>query len=361
MIHNVIFNFFETIFTAQVRVNADISEGRLLGLGVNAHDTIVEICPLGDETHHGGKIPLRIVLASGRSIVYKPRSMMPEKLICDSDEGVLRHEGFGTYHVVCRTDASGDYGYSDFVQNIQDENTVSTREEVEQYVRKMCLLEEVSSRLGLSDLHYMNIITDHQNPCIIDAEVFLNPPGTESGLMNEENGALHTFDLMRGTDPKFVGKNKIWFHSSLTLGKQSDFRFGMSKSDLAEIKIDVEEIKATAQLSKETEEAILQARRRLQELNGRFALADTQDFTGAQGHLDHRNLGTVNKFIEAIRGWVNGGQRFTFNEDSVALIRKVAERDIRNHDVPAFHYDSKRDVILYHTVVIGVQKGSSYI
>ncbi len=324
-------------------------------------NTIAEIRPLGDETHHGGKIPLRIVLASGRSIVYKPRSMVPEKLICDSNEGILRHEEFGTYNVVCRTDASGDYGYSGFVQNIQEENTVSTREELEQYVQKMCLLEEVSSRLGLSDLHYMNIITDHRNPCIIDAEVFLNPPGTESGIMDEGNGALHVFDLMRGTDPKFVGKNKIWFHPSLTLGKQSDFRFGMSKIDLAEIEIDVEQIKATTQLSKETEEAIVQARGSLQELNGRFVLADTQEFTSVQGLLDHRNLKRVDIFIESIRGWVNGGQRFTFNEDAVALIREVAERDIRNHDVPAFQYDSNRDVILYHAVVIGVQKASSSI
>jgi len=52
-------------------------------------------------------------------------------------------------------------------------------------------------------------------------------------------------------------------------------------------------------------------------------------------------------------------------EDKVAFristIREVAERDIRNHDVPAFHYDSNRDVILYHAVVIGVQKASSSI
>ena len=46
------------------------------------------------------------------------------------------------------------------------------------------------------------------------------------------------------------------------------------------------------------------------------------------------------------------------NEETVALIREGAKRDIHNYDVPAFHYDSNRDVILYHGVVIGVQKAS---
>lgn len=355
MVNRVIQNFGHEISTARARLGSDISAGRLEYLGIARGDKIATIHPLGDETHYGGKGPLKIIFESGKTIVYKPRSMMPEKLLCDEREGLLRHEGFGTYKVVCREDSSGDaYGYSEFVQNIPDRNRVNTKEELGEYVRKMCVLDALSKELGLSDLHYKNIITSDLNPCIIDAEVFMNPPHIKSGVLDASTGSLYHFDIMQGQVKGFKGENKIWIDPKITEKSEHDFTYGMSEEALASIGIDVAEIRDNVTLSTNTRQALPEVREALGGEPGRFVLKETPHLSTMQYNLDHRDEKSIRIFVESVRDWVNDERGFQFQEESVPGIIEGVKRDALNHDVPAFHYDSQRNVILYHGTVIGV-------
>ena len=355
IVENVINNFAEELSKAQSRTYSDMETGNLEYLGIKITDKITQIQPLGDETHNRGKIPLRILLESGKSIVYKPRSMLPEKVICDPNEGILRHEGFGTYRVVCRQDKNEEeYGYSSFIQNIEAQNTVSNPQELKEYVRKMLVLEKVAQSLGLSDLHYLNIITENLSPCIIDAEVFLNPPEITSGLLSKSNGPLYVFDIMSGYDKAFQGKNKVWFELAFASKYKSDFRFKISPEAFKELKIDVEKMQDSTELSEQTLFAIEDARTLLKQSPGRFVLKETPHLTKMQLNMDHNNKHSIDIFIESVKEWLNTLD-FQFEPEAESAIREGVIEDTRHHDIPAFYYNSQKGEALYHGAVIGTR------
>jgi hypothetical protein len=351
IINRAIENLTELIHTAQNRVNADRASGHLYCLGICQDDEIESIIPLGDETHNGGKIPLEIVFKSGKVIVYKPRSMLPEKLLCDSQKGILRHEEFGTYGVICREDQSGNaYGYSELVQNKEEENTVVSSKDVERYVQKFAVLERLSETLGISDLHYHNVITRRQEPCMIDAEVYLTPEGTSSGLQDKQLGPLYVFDISRGFDEQLKGKNKLWFSSSI---KDSEkFEFGMEKNDLLSIGVDCDKIFKEARLRPETVKELAATKEAFAVTSGRYVPVSTSNLLGLQEGLDHNNPKTFEYFITDVKKRFNH-LGFMFNTERLHAIKQALAKDILNHDVPIFHYDRDEGVILYHSIVIG--------
>ena len=355
IVDNVVNNFANELSKAQSRTYSDMETGNLKYLGIETTDKITQIQPLGDETHNKGKIPLRILLESGKSIVYKPRSMTPEKMICDPNEGVLRYEEFGTYRVVCRQDKNEEeYGYSDFIQNTEAQNTVSNPQELKEYVRKILVLEKVAKSLGLSDLHYFNIITENLSPCIIDAEVFLNPPEMDSGLLSKSNGPLYVFDIMSGYDKAFQGKNKVWFEPAFASKYKSDFRFGISSQAFEDLQINVEKMKDSTELSEKTLFAIEEARTLLEQSHGRFVLKETPHLTAMQLTMDHHSEKSIRIFIESIEEWVNALD-FQFQPQAENAIREGVIEDARHHDIPAFYYNSEKEEVLYHGAVIGMR------
>ncbi len=192
-------DFFNLCSTANERVRADLRLGKLAYLGLEASDTIKEIGPLGDESHNNGHVALFITFRTStgdKTIVYKPRSMLPEKLICDEKVGIMGHVGFGAYKVIdCDQDKFGEkYGYCEFLENDIIKNTIDSFKELQEYERKMCVLQKIAESLGISDLHCSNIITRNKEPCIIDAEAFLCPKGTPTGIFNEPSSAAYCFE-----------------------------------------------------------------------------------------------------------------------------------------------------------------------
>lgn len=351
----VLRNFPAFISTAQARINTDIQNGTLGYLDIDQDDKIIKILPLGAETHNQGKIPLRIIFHGGKSIVYKPRSMLPEQLICDQKNGILAQENFGTYRVVGCVDGFGeDYGYSDFLENIPEKNTASTHEEVSEYIRKLCILEKISTILGLSDLHYMNIITDHLEPKIIDAEVFLSFPHTQSGLFNKVDGAAVIFDYGLGKVPGLVGKNRIWFAPTLTAGIDCNFDHRMTTENLAKIGIDIDEIMKRVELRDETRKASYCALHVLQKYKGRFVLEGTAALISIQNVIDPQNIDTFEYFLKSIERLLEE-QGFLLHERSIETLLNGALIDARNNDIPIFYYHSETKALFYHGVVIGTR------
>jgi len=355
IIENLTADAKELLMTAEKRAKADLAGGRLDRLGINRGATIREIIPLGDESHYEGKIPLKITFSDGKSIVYKPRSMLPEQVLFDSAEGLFKEVGFGTYAVVCNTDEGGHYGYADFIENRVDieENTVKTPEDLHRYVEKLCVLDQIGEILGLSDFHNKNIMTQGLDPKVIDAEVYLTPPGVETGMWDNcfGHGAGVIFDAGTGTDKKYEGTNRIGFDSSFP--KRNLFKYTMTEENLRKVGIDRSEIQSGCVISKKVGSAIEAAKEKLQTLPGRFVLIDTKALNDQMRSLDPTDSDSVEDLVKLIRHSVSDFKGIEFAEDSVGAIRDQIKKDALHNDVPAFCHDSTRQEILYNGIVIG--------
>lgn len=350
IVENYLHNFTALVSTTQKRINVDIQNEKLSYLEIYPYDAVIKISPLGKESHNLGKIPLQIKFKTGKSIVYKPRSMLPEKLICDTKEGILVSENFGTYKVLCCEDDEGEYGYSDFLENLPESNVVTSQGELKKYVHKLCVLEKISNELHLSDLHYQNIITVNLSPAIIDAEVFLSPPGIESGLFEVGSGAAQMFDLSWGTDPMWMGKNKIWILlpeiSSVT------FKYQMLPEDLKNIGLDLTEMQRELRLQNTTIAACNAAISILRKHSGRLILSTTTTLMRMQSKFDPINISTFDDFIRTIEHSLRQ-QGFQTTKELSAILRKGILQDASNHDIPVFYYDSSTGSALYHGEIIG--------
>lgn len=355
IIQNIITNLAREYDLMNQRIERDLRAGSLIDLGIDPRDRVISIEPLGEETHNGGKIPYKITFESQNSVVYKPRSVLPEKLICDPQEGILRHEKFGTYKVACSQDSQGDYGYCEFLKNLEIENTIQNEQQLEEYVTKMLKLELISKRLGLSDLHYQNIITRRLEPCIIDAEVFLNPENRESGLLNSD-GPLHRFADYE--DGKMVkGKNYIKIQrndSTCEIFKIIDsvpFNSRKLMERLPEecwqgMGYNFEERIKGITLAPQTEEAIESASKRLGNTpsGGRYVLTNTKELRNFLKYWK-AEFAAQGLYDQVIRDLNEADFEF-IQESSEALIEAINE-DLLNNDCPIFFYSKNNHTCYY--------------
>jgi len=218
-------------------------------------------------------------------------------------------------------------------------------------MRKMCILELTSKMLGVADLHYLNIITVLLEPCITDAEVFLNPIYIQSGIFNLESGAAVVFDPMHVQDEKLKGQNRIWFNFALPSDIQKNFQYRMSTEDLARIDVHIDKIMETTHLQPKTIAKIKNAHQILQRENGRFVLQGTASLQGMQPHLDHRNSYSIDRFMQSMQANAEE-EHFQLNENCIEMVRAGVIEDARNHDTPEYYYNSRDGTILYHGVVM---------
>lgn len=359
IISRVISDTKELLNTAEQRVKADLSAGRLDHMISNRNVTITAMTPLGDESHNEGKIPLKITFSNGQSIVYKPRSMLPEQVLFDSHQGLFKELGFGTYNVVCSSDDKGEYGYADLIVNNvgTPTNTVHTPEDLEEYLEKLCLLDLVGSRLGLSDLHNKNIMTQNLDPKVIDAEAYLTPVGVETGMWNSfSHGAGVMFDASCSGDKKYLGTNRISFAPSFR--KRHLFRYDMSEENLEAIKINRSEIqKRCAERLPELSKAISEAGAKLETLPGRFVLIDTKSLNDEMRSLDPTTEKHVDRFVELIEQTIDEFGGYHFNDSAIKEIREQVKKDAMHNDIPAFSHDSTKGEMLYNGIVIGKYVG----
>lgn len=351
IIQNLVTDAAGLMKDASARLGNDIKSGALASLGVRTTDVVEKMEPLGDESHYEGKVPLLITLTDGKKIVYKPRSMLPEKVLCDKETGLLHEVGFGTYNVVCRSDDKGEFGYSELIENKQEENTVKSPKEVVEYLEKLCVLDKIGQELGLSDLHYLNIITQNKQPCIIDAEVFLVPPGIKTGIMDSQNGSAVMFDLSTGTMKSLLGKNKIWFDSSM--GTKGAFKYYMFDEDLAKIGVDRQKIHDGVELAPPIIETVKSTKLELQKESGRFILIETKGLKDEMMSIDPLKPKSAEQLVGLIESEVEKYEGFAFDKGATEAITDQILKDATHNDIPAFCFNSTTNEIVYNGIVIG--------
>ncbi|KAF3361605.1 hypothetical protein PHSC3_001981 [Chlamydiales bacterium STE3] len=367
MVDNILSKFSSFISQIKNKVEKDVNQGKLNYFEIAEDDTLVEMLALGKETHNKGKIPFKLIFRSGKEIIYKPRSMLPELLLCDEDEGLLRTFGFGTYKVLnCEDEESGSdrfYGYCEVLKNIQDNNTVSSNEELRDYFKKLCVLEKIAQSLGLSDLHYQNILIANQSPYLIDAEVFLIPNFDQvgSGIFKSGDGAAYVFDCSRGTDPSLMGLNRLWFadgYLQKISGNENaaQLSYGITEEQLNLAGIQVENLLENIDMSQESnqeyETRIQEIYEILKQTRGRIVLLNTSSLNGVIVRIDPAQEETLQPLVNAIREEVEKLQ-LTFHEENLNLIKDQICVDIFNRDVPVFYYHDSANHLYYDNVLIG--------
>ncbi len=345
IIQNVTQNFINDTETVQKRIKIDLESGKLNYLGIDETDKSSEFIPIGDETHNNGMVPYKITFQSGKSIIYKPRSVLPEKLICDSEQGLLRDEGFGTYRVLSQEDHAGEYGYCQFLENKIAENTINTANELEEYVKKIEKLELIARELGLSDLHYQNIITDKLNPCIIDAEVFLNPPEMESGLF-EHNGPLHLF----ADEYSKAGGNRIWIEideikQEIKKNPRNYRKIEQISEDCwLNMGFDFRQKCENVSLQPSTLNQIQNVKAKLTQKLGRYVLVPTADLTNIlKSYTDAR---ATKEILETIK--LNCEEsNFEFLSENEQNLIEAIQYDVGNNDCPITFFNIGTGLVYY--------------
>lgn len=130
----------------------------------------------GADAHRGGRQPLVITKADGSKIVYKPRSVDAENLVCRviarmneyfANNRDLQDMGLPEMNADSKETPGGAvYGEVDFLTKKER----MPEEEAKLYYRKLGALICVAKLLGLTDLHQDNIMATEGGPVILDVE-----------------------------------------------------------------------------------------------------------------------------------------------------------------------------------------------
>ncbi|MBS4167620.1 DUF4135 domain-containing protein [Parachlamydia sp. AcF125] len=371
MVENILSNFSSFLGQIKRRAETDSRKGKLAYLGVEGNARLTEMVALGKETHCKGKIPFKLIFSNDEErveLVYKPRSMLAELLVCDEQRGLLKNFGFGTYKVLdYEEEGEGSdrfYGYCDLLKNEREDNTLDSREELHDYFTKLCMLDKIAEHLGISDLHYQNILVSNKSPYLIDLEVFLIPnfETATSCIFSKEDGAAYYFDASDGEEPSLQGLNRLWFTANyqeeVFKGQsrgQLNYRITEEHLRLAGINVDTlaETIDMPeACVGEDYEERIEEIRQSLEQGRGRFVLMKTSELLGAYRVIDPSQEEAVEIFLDDIKKEVEK-LHFTFHSDNVDQIKAQIREDFFNRDIPVFYYDSQTSCLYYQDVIIG--------
>ncbi|MEQ1912675.1 MAG: type 2 lanthipeptide synthetase LanM, partial [Vicinamibacterales bacterium] len=129
---------------------------------------IVSISTRLSDRHNGGQSVASLIFANGRQLIYKPRSVRPEIFFNRVLHWINRHGltlKLGTVRALDR----GAYGWMEFVPH-RDCEDVS---EVSRFYHRAGALLAVLHALGVSDVHYENVIASGEHPVVVDLETLL--------------------------------------------------------------------------------------------------------------------------------------------------------------------------------------------
>jgi hypothetical protein len=310
-------------------------------LGIPQSHTLVLVECLGDESHNHGKIALKLVFNDSKSIVYKPRSLLAEDVLCNKTNSVFQMANLGTYTTI----NLGNYGYQEYLENIKDENTMTSPELVE-YMKDISTTEKICKQLRISDLHCDNVVTCNKKLLLIDLEVYLVPREitTETGLLKSDLGGAEFFNNYEG----YCSHNKIWL-------KDKTRPTGVTFENLKE-KYDVEFISQDKIiLSLEVMKGIDNAKKKLMSTPGRLVLITTDNLKGlinsGYPYNEYRDL-----IIMYLTEFFDENTLITSHlsdSDTTERIIKAFQEDFLHNDVPIFYYDSIKKIITYHDITIG--------
>jgi hypothetical protein len=324
----------------RVTQNKDLLQEQL---GIPESQTLVLVECLGDESHNHGKIALKLVFNDSKSIVYKPRSLLAEHILCNKTNSVFKMANLGTYTTV----DLGNYGYQEYLENIQEENTMTSPELVE-YMKDISTTEKICKQLRISDLHCENVVTCKKKMFLIDLEVYLVPieivTETETGLLETNHGGGEFFNDYQG----YCSHNQIWLNDKK---KPTGVTFENLKEKYEVEFISQDKIK----LSKEVMEGINNAKQKLKLIPGRLVLIETNDINplinAGNPYNEYRDL-----IIIYLKEFFDENILITSHlsdSHTTERIIKAFQEDFLHNDVPIFYYNSINKIITYHDITIG--------
>ncbi len=122
----------------------------------------------GSDLHHGAEQVVIIESEGGQKVVYKPRSVAPDKALLDPESGAFaKLNKKGTNLPTMKFHSSKTKGsYVEFIQ----QHRVKTVPEIKIYYHRMGQLAVASKLFGVNDLHYENIMASATGPSVIDGE-----------------------------------------------------------------------------------------------------------------------------------------------------------------------------------------------
>jgi hypothetical protein len=312
-------------------------------LGIPQSHTLVLVDCLGDESHNHGKIALKLVFNESKSIVYKPRSLLAEYVLCNKTNSVFQMANLGTYTTI----SLQNYGYQEYLENIKEENTMTSPELVK-YMKDISTTEKICNQLRISDLHCDNVVTCKKKMFLIDLEVYLIPTEivteTETGLFGAEYGGGKFFN---NYEDGYCSHNKIWLKDKIR-------PTGVTFENLKE-KYDVEFISQDEiNLSKEVMKEIDNAKKTLMYFPLRLVVITTSELKQYL-HLRDSKSGSDN-IIFGLEQFFEQNELITSHlsdSDTTERIRKAYQEDFLHNDVPIFYYNSMKKIITYHDITIG--------
>ena len=344
-------DFMELInnVTERVRRNKALLQEQL---GIPESYTLVLVECLGDESHNHGKIALKLVFNKSthlpfhdsKSIVYKPRSLLAEHVLCNKTNSVFQMENLGTYTTI----DLGNYGYQEYLENIEEENTL-TRGELVNYMKDIATTEKICKQLRISDLHCENVVTCKKKMFLIDLEVYLVPTEIvtekETGLMSGDMSGGEFFNDYEG----YCSHNQIWLKDKI---RPTGVTFENLKEKYEVDFISQDKIK----LSQEVMQGINNAKKQLKSTPGRLVVIETRHLKSLINNGDPYKRPEV-IILDLTTQFFNENKLFKshLSENSERII-KAYQEDFLHNDVPIFYYNSINKTITYHDITIGSVK-----
>lgn len=283
-------------------------------------------------------LPEQIITGRGESIFAKVKTSESYQ---EWKKEFKTGEMLSTYTVLNKS----GYGYCEYLENKQEENTIK-RKYLREYVLKLFLLNEFATTFGMSDLHFDNLFACFLCPLLTDLEVIMLPTDSEryaTHLLDGSNAGLYW------ATPNEKGTNKVWISYGKGAPPQSDC------SDCGEIR---DEIRANYENSKEKKniEAILkeshheisQAKSILNQEKHRLVLIPTQDLSGLLKNWNKE--GALKQFKEWLKTAINNWDAHL--QDNIdQFINNQFLNDFNNNDVPIFHIDHLRNIYYGNRII----------
>jgi hypothetical protein len=258
--------------------------------------------------------------------------MLPEQAVCGESQGLFSQvgEGLATFQILDKI----DYGYCRFIKNVQSENMIKNDDELEKYAMQFFLLDGFSKKLGIADLHPLNIITENLCPFPIDLEVIMLPnykPNYNPQLLG---------GLQVGWEFDQKTRNRVWIEEKNCSSTLSD--------KIRAIKKDANKQAEIQEILHKNQDNIQECQQRLFTTKHRFVATSTPELVFEIGlDLEAGFKEFKSKLIESLKEWE--GEIF---EDQINSTKELFFDDLKNNDVPIFYFDSKEKLIYYYNLAI---------
>lgn len=345
--------------TAHVQHDIEKDDNFRQTFGIQPGDFIVSLSACGKETHVEGKNPLIITLSTGKKIVYKPRSMAAEKLICHRTNSLFANWNppLGTYQIYNKP--AENYGYCEFLVNQQRDNTFESLEDpaLDEYAQRFMLLDQIGQALGLSDMHAENVITVSKWPCLTDTEVVLLPTNTQG-----YEDAKQT-NLIDGTSAGWVfyahiedAKNRIWIKENENTFIFQDFAAQALGKKIVNILENYSEF--VQPLSLVERQKIEETKQELKKSNHRIVLVGTEELISSI--KQPLGIATEDFMIHLKKGLTSWGIETEWDDPLQTAIRQHFKTDVENNDVPIFYFTPSTREVFYHNTRLGIIRSEAY-